>query len=203
MLAENQLPSPWREFLAEIDGMLNEELDLHCVGGFVVACFYGLGRMTGDLDYYTAVPANFNLIKVAGEGSKLHRKYGVCLHKASVMTLPEGYETRLTEMAKGFFKHISLLALDPYDCILSKLERNGAVDVDDADYLFRSQKLDAEVLRDRYRKEFRPYVIGDVTRHDWHSPLAIAPSARTCPPCRWIIRCTVANPIPVPSKLSV
>jgi hypothetical protein len=109
MPAENQLPSPWREFLAEIDGMLTEELDLHCVGGFVVACFYGLGRMTGDLDYYTAVPANFNLLEVAGEGLKLHRKYGLCLHQAAVMTLPEDYEMRLTEMAKGCFKHITNL----------------------------------------------------------------------------------------------
>lgn len=161
-----KLPSPWQEFLTEIDGMLKEELALHCVGGFVVACFYGFGRPTGDLDYYTAVPANFNLLEITGEGSKLHSKYGVCLHKASVMTLPEDYETRLTEMAKGSFKHIRLLVLDPYDCILSKLERNGDVDVDDANYLFRSQKLDAEVLRGRYQKEFRPYAIGDVTRHD-------------------------------------
>jgi hypothetical protein len=69
-------------------------------------------------------------------------------------------------MAKGQFNHLRLLVLDPYGCILSKLERNGAVDVDDAEHLFRSQKLDAQVLRERYEKEFRPYVIGDLTRHD-------------------------------------
>lgn len=57
MSAEVPLPSPWKEFLTEIDGALNEQLDLHCVGGFVVAFFYGLPRTTGDLDYYTAVPA--------------------------------------------------------------------------------------------------------------------------------------------------
>jgi hypothetical protein len=91
MSPENLLPSPWKEFLAEIDGMLNEPLYLHCVGGFVVSCFYGLARMTGDLEYWTAVPANFNLLEVTGEGSPLHKKYGVCLHKAAVMTLPEDY----------------------------------------------------------------------------------------------------------------
>jgi hypothetical protein len=166
MPAENVLSSPWKEFLVEIDGKLNEPLELHCVGGFVVACFYGLARTTGDLDYYTAVPANFNLLVVTGEGSALHKKYGVCLHKAAVMTLPEDYDTRLTEMAKGQFKHLRLLVPDPYDCILSKLERNGDIDVNDAEYLFRSQKLDERVLRERYQKEFRPYVIGDVARHD-------------------------------------
>jgi Nucleotidyltransferase of unknown function (DUF6036) len=166
MPADNSLPSPWKEFLTEIDGMLSEPLELHCVGGFVVAYFYGLPRTTGDLDYYTAVPADLNLLEVAGEGSALHKKYRVCLHRATVMTLPENYDTRLTEMAKGQFKHLRLLVPDTYDCILSKLERNGDIDVNDAEYLFRSQKLDAQVLRDRYENEFRTYVIGDVARHD-------------------------------------
>lgn len=166
-MSSESLPSPWKEFLAEIDEMLNEPLDLHCVGGFVVAYFYGAPRSTGDLDYYnTAVPANFDLLDVTGEGSPLHKKYGVYLHKAAVMALPEDYETRLTEMAKGQFKYLRLLVPDPYDCILSKLERNADVDVNDAEYIFRSQKLVAQKLRDRYEKEFRSYVIGDVAWHD-------------------------------------
>jgi len=49
------LPSPWREFLAELDGMLHESLELHCIGGFVFTYFYGLPRTTGDIDYYTAI----------------------------------------------------------------------------------------------------------------------------------------------------
>jgi len=52
------LPSPWREFLAELDGMLHESLELHCIVGFVFTYFYGLPRTTGDIDYYTAIPAN-------------------------------------------------------------------------------------------------------------------------------------------------
>jgi hypothetical protein len=54
----------------------------------VVSCFYGLARMTGDLDYWTAVPANFNLLEVTGEGSPLHKKYRVCLHKAAARLPP-------------------------------------------------------------------------------------------------------------------
>ena len=69
MPADPSLPSPWKEFLAEIEAMLSERLELHCIGGFVLTPFYGFPRSTGDLDYYTAVPANFNLIEVAGEGS--------------------------------------------------------------------------------------------------------------------------------------
>jgi len=166
MSANNPVPSPWKEFLAEVDGMLSESLELHCVGGFVVTNFYGFSRTTGDIDYYAAVPANFNLIEVAGEGSPLHKKYGIGFHKAAVTTLPEDYERRLTEMAKEQFKHLRLLVPDPYDCILSKVDRNGDIDVNDAEYLFRSQKLDAQVLRDRYENEFRSYIIGDVARTD-------------------------------------
>ena len=166
MPADTSLPSPWKEFLAEIDAMLSEPLELHCIGGFVLTFFYGFPRSTGDLDYYTAVPANFNLIEVAGEGSPLHKKHRICLHKVAVTTLPEDYERRLTEMAAKQFNYLRLMVPDPYDCILSKVERNGDVDVNDAEYLFRSQKLDAKILQARYETEFRPNLVGDVTRTD-------------------------------------
>jgi Nucleotidyltransferase of unknown function (DUF6036) len=166
MSVDNPLPSPWKEFLAELDGLLNESLELHCIGGFVVTYFYGFPRTTGDIDYYTAVPTNFNLIEVTGEGSPLHKKYALCLHKAAVTTMPENYESRLTEMAKTQFRHLRLLVPDAYDCILSKVERNADIDVNDAEYLFRSQKLDPQELRNRYENEFRSYIIGDVARTD-------------------------------------
>jgi hypothetical protein len=114
-------PSPWKKFLADLDGI------------------YGLSRTTGDIDYYTSVPANLNLEEVAGENSPLHKKHKVWLHRVGVANLPEDYVSRLTDMAPGQFKCLTLLAPDPYDCILSKLERAGPKDRDDADYLFRSQ----------------------------------------------------------------
>jgi hypothetical protein len=40
------------------------------------------------------------------------------------------------------------------------------VDVNYAEYLFRSQKLDAKILQARYEKEFRPNMVGDVNRTD-------------------------------------
>ena len=50
-------------------------------------------------------------------------------------------------------------------CILSKIERASPKDWDDAAYLFRSQKLDAGVLRERYKNELRHNRIGNI---DWH-----------------------------------
>jgi Nucleotidyltransferase of unknown function (DUF6036) len=160
------LASPWKEFLTELDGMLDEPLELHCIGGFVFAYFYGLPRTTGDIDYYTAIPVNLNLDEVAGQGSPLHTKHGVWLHRVAVANLPEDYATRLTDMAPGGFNDLRLLVPDPYDCILSKLERNATKDRDDADYLFRSQRLSAQVLRDRYKNELRHNLIGNVEWHD-------------------------------------
>jgi hypothetical protein len=73
-----EFPSPWREFLAEVDGMLAEPLELHCIGGFVLTFYYGLSRTTGDIDYFTAVPANLNLDEIAGQDSPLHGKHTRC-----------------------------------------------------------------------------------------------------------------------------
>lgn len=95
--------------------MLEEPLALHCIGGFVICYFYGLPHPTGDIDYYSAIPANLNLIELAGEGSSLAKKHKVWLHHVAVTNLPENYETRLTEMATGMFKQLHLYVPDPYD----------------------------------------------------------------------------------------
>lgn len=41
-----RLPSPWKEFLTKLDGMLKDPLELHCIGGFVLVHFYGFPRTT-------------------------------------------------------------------------------------------------------------------------------------------------------------
>ena len=53
-----ELPSPWREFLDELDEALSEPVELHCIGGFVISLLHGLPRPTGDVDYISAVPHN-------------------------------------------------------------------------------------------------------------------------------------------------
>jgi len=39
-------------------------------------------------------------------------------------------------------------------------------DSDDALYLFRSRKLQGEILRERYHRELRDYLIGPLEQHD-------------------------------------
>jgi len=147
--SDHSLPSPWKEFLTELGALLTEPVELHCIGGFVVCFFYGLPRSTGDIDYYTAIPADVNLIDLAGEGSDLAKKHKLRLHRVGVTNLPEDYETRLAQMFPGQFKNLTLLAPDPYDLLLSKLKRNTTKDRDDANYLFKTLKLNSKILRER------------------------------------------------------
>jgi hypothetical protein len=59
-----------------------------------------------------------------------------------------------------------LLALDPHDLALAKLDRNSPVDREDVAHLARVVPLDPDVLRERYRAELRPVLTGDLRRHD-------------------------------------
>jgi hypothetical protein len=162
-----ELPSPWREFLDELDEALTESVELHCIGGFVISLLYGLPRPTGDVDYISAVPRNQieELERLAGRESKLARKYKVYLQHVTIATMPEDYESRLTEMFSGRFKKLKIFAPDPYDLALSKLERNSPKDQGDVEYLAKTIPLSAGLLQERYERELRPNLMA---RQSWH-----------------------------------
>jgi uncharacterized nucleotidyltransferase DUF6036 len=166
-MPSEQIPEPWRSFLSEVDKNLKEKVELHCLGGFVVTMLYGLARSTADVDVITIAPRSVGqyLLGLAGKGSKLHRKYGMYLDFVTVAPIPEDYDQRLTEMFPGTFEHLRLLAFDPYDIALAKLERNIQRDRDDVKYLARIVPFDLDVLRDRYEKELRP-ILGNPDRED-------------------------------------
>ncbi|MCU1325307.1 MAG: hypothetical protein JWN34_677, partial [Bryobacterales bacterium] len=77
----DQPDEPWLSFLNELDGMLSEPTELHCIGGFAVVHAYGSDRTTTDLDILLpAVVANgARLIEAAGKASALKTRYGVHL----------------------------------------------------------------------------------------------------------------------------
>jgi hypothetical protein len=39
-----RLPSPWKDFLGEIDKALEKPLEIHCIGGFALIFYYGEGN---------------------------------------------------------------------------------------------------------------------------------------------------------------
>jgi hypothetical protein len=161
------LPTPWSAFFDELDEALSVPVQLHCIGGFVTSQFYGLPRPTGDVDYIAAVPHQRigELEQVAGRGSKLAAKHKVYLQHVPVATMPEGYESRLTEMFPGRFRKLKIFAPDPYDLALSKLERNSPKDQEDVEYLAKTVPLDPKILQERYDRELRPNLMA---RESWH-----------------------------------
>ena len=104
----NFLPEPWKSFFSEIDESLEEEVALHCLGGFVLTMLYGLDRPTADVDVLPvgSNSATESLIGLAGQGSTLHKKYRVYLQVVGVAQVPVNYEERLTEMFPGTFLRV-------------------------------------------------------------------------------------------------
>lgn len=161
-------PSPWREFLSEVDNLLPEAVQLHCLGGFVAAMRYGRKRTTSDVDYVEIVPSGAlrTLQEIAGPDSRVARKHGLHFQYVAVASLPDSYAERLTELFPGRFRNLRLAALEPHDLALSKLARNSPVDREDVAHLATTVPLDPNTLRERYRRELRPIVIGDPETHD-------------------------------------
>ena len=112
--AKLQLPTPWQDFLTEVDQALGQEVNLHCLGGFVLSALYGLPRPTGDLDYISANPleARQEIEKVAGLGSPLSKKYKLFLQCVGVADYPGDYEDRLTLLDLAF-QNLRLWVLEP------------------------------------------------------------------------------------------
>jgi len=163
-----ELRSPWLEFVSEVDRQLRRPVELHCLGGFVLAIHYGLARPTTDVDYIEIRPheAMQVLEETAGRDSVLAKKHGLCFHHVGIVTPPESYADRLIELLPGQLQNLRLFALEAHDLALCKLERNLPVDRDDVAHLAKTVPLDPALLRNRYEQELRSNVMGDVKRHD-------------------------------------
>ena len=161
------IPEPWLSFLRELDLKAHEEVRLDCMGGFIVTMVCGFSRPTADLDVLEIAPAAVgrSMLELGMQGGPLHRKYKVYLDRVGVAKVPENYEDRLTKIFPKVFKHLRLLALDPYVLALSKLERNIQRDRDDVKHLAKTVPLDLEVLKERYQKELR-WQLGNPERED-------------------------------------
>jgi uncharacterized nucleotidyltransferase DUF6036 len=152
-------PQPWDAFLTALDEQLHIPLTLYCIGGFVMTQLYGTARQTSDIDVIEMSPSDETdlVCKIAGLGSVLSKKHKVYFQHTAVQTVPENFQDRLTEMYPGCYPRLRLMALDPYDLALSKLQRNAQRDRDDVKYLAKSVPLDLNILRQRYELEMRPY----------------------------------------------
>jgi hypothetical protein len=163
-----ELGSPWGAFLSDVDRLLPRQVELHCLGGFVIAVCYHLLRPTSDVDYIEIIPSDAaqTLQHIAGPKSELAKKHGVYFQRVTVADRPESYAERATELFPGLFRNLRMFVLEPHDLALSKLTRNNPVDREDVAYLAKTVPLSPDVLRARYREELRPIIIGPPERHD-------------------------------------
>lgn len=159
-------PEPWRSFFNDLDQMLSEPVELHCVGGFVLIYSYGVARTTNDIDFISLVPNPLwqTLSELAGPDSALHKKHKVYLDGVTVVTPPCEYEGRLRPLFPGVWRLVKLYALEPHDLALTKLQRGYERDRDDFQRLAQAGHLEPETLRTRYNEELQPYL----PRETWH-----------------------------------
>ena len=163
-MSSPNIPVPdWQLFLSELDSALTEPTRLHCIGGFVVTQVYGFDRPTADLDVVEIAPLRERetLLEVAGKGSDLTRRTFLYLDYVGVSSLPEEYESRLTEVFEGRYKNLRLLAIEAHDLALSKLGRDSPKDRIDVQHLAVSVPLNEDTLRERYQTELRWMLTGD------------------------------------------
>ena len=161
------VPSPWGQFLVEVNQSFSSPIEIHCSGGFVLTVLYGIPRTTSDLDYISTVPnsAAEKLQTLAGPGSQLARKYKVHFqHAGGVTDLPEDYPQRLVSLKLGLSK-LTLKVLDPYDLVLSKLTRNSPKDREDVRAIAAKLNLSFLTLKNRFDQEMRPWV-ANAERHE-------------------------------------
>lgn len=166
-LAESRPPEPWHSFLRDLDASLNEQIELYCMGGFLMKVQYHLERPTSDVDVLEIVPVAQTraVLEMAGAQQLLHRQHGVYLQHIGIVTLPENSRSRAVELFPGCYSRLRVFGMDAYDLALSKLERNSQTDRDDIRYMYKTVPLRPETLERRYRTEQRPYLTNQ-DRHD-------------------------------------
>ena len=156
-MAAEQLHEPWRSFLGDIDTQLSGPTEIHCLGGFVVAEYYGLARPTSDVDIIQVRGAAnvADMQRIGGKGGVLARKHRVYIDIVTIADVPQRYEERLIDAYAGEFRNLRVRVFERHDLALAKLGRNQDYDREDVRRLADGPGLDPTILEQRYRDELR------------------------------------------------
>ena len=132
-MPSEQLPEPWRSFLRDLDTQLAGPVELHCLGGFVVAQCYGLTRPTADIDILESKGTDLiTLAKLAGRASPLYKRHGVYIDVVTVAEVPDNYDERLTTVLDGTFENLQLRIFERHDSGSRSSRKRGSADrIDD------------------------------------------------------------------------
>jgi Nucleotidyltransferase of unknown function (DUF6036) len=166
-MSAERLHEPWRSFLHDIDAQLAGGTEIHCLGGFVIAEYYGLSRPTADVDIIQVRGAASvaDVQRIGGKGSALAKKHRVYIDIVTVADVPERYEARLIDVYVSEFRNLRVRVFERHDLALAKLGRNQDYDREDVRRLAQGPGLDAAILEQRYREELR-WQLGNPERED-------------------------------------
>jgi hypothetical protein len=166
-MSPEQLHEPWRSFLHDIDAQLSGPTEIHCLGGFVVAEYYGLACPTSDIDIIEVRGATdiADVQRIAGKGSPLANKHRVYIDIVTAADVADAYEERLIDVYVGEFQNLRIRVFERHDLALAKLGRNQDYDREDVRRLARGPGLDIAILERRYRDELR-WQLGNPERED-------------------------------------
>jgi len=154
------IQEPWLGFLRAVDKALKEPTEIHCIGGFALQLLLDTSRPTGDVDFVETVPddAGVHLTEIAGKNTELAIEHKLYLNFVRVTEPPSDYAIRLLDATPRDLEKLEIKVLDPYDLVLTKLERNSPRDREDVKALILELGLVADVLRKRFDDERRPYL---------------------------------------------
>src|SRR5262245_16472964 len=118
-VASRRLHEPWHSMLLALDQQLTNDTELHCMGGFVLAEYYGLVRSTADLDVLESAGTDkATIARLAGRGSPLHKRHRVYIDLVTVADVPDGYDTRLFDMKIHGLERLRLRVFERHDLVL-------------------------------------------------------------------------------------
>lgn len=124
-VASKRLHEPWQSMLAALDRALDQDTELHCMGGFVLAEHYGLVRPSADVDIIESLGTDrASIAQLAGRGSALHKRHRVHIDVVTVADVPDDYDARLIPMNVDGLTRLRLRAFERHDLVLAKLCRN-------------------------------------------------------------------------------
>jgi len=159
-IALEPIRDPWLAFLRAVDQELATRTEIHCIGGFAVLLLLDHSRPTGDVDCIEVLPHRSapDLDRIAGSASLLAAQHKLHLQRVSVADKPCDYAGRLLDATPAGFRNLVIKVLDPYDLILTKVQRNFPRDRQDAGSLVSELGLDGRTLRARFEEELEPYL---------------------------------------------
>lgn len=121
------MASPARLILETLDRHLTGRAHIRLLGGAALILGYGRNRSTEDVELE---PQGLYLTHIWGPEQQI---------------LTRSWRSDCRELALGF-ERLTVSVLGPVDLICSKLARADDLDLDDVEWLVRSQKLSPEVV---------------------------------------------------------